>query len=260
MLRSSRRTNPGMALVSSQFGKRALRIAALGLLLSTLPGCQSITINAANQAQLRIVDASPDSPGLDFYQNQSVLAYNIGFGTASSYVPLAPGQYTVQADQAGTRTVLAQTGGTLIAGRQYTAIVGNVVASMQAGIIQDQAQPAPSGQVSVRILDWATRAGAVDVYLVPNSGTLQTTNPVATNVTFTGNTGYINVPAGTYAVAVVPAGTVPVSTTVTLLSDSQRNYPTGSVRTVVLIDQQIVTVPGVKAIVLDDYDSATING
>jgi hypothetical protein len=249
-----------MAAVSSNLGKRALRIGGLGLLLVGLPGCQSITINAANLAQLRIIDASPDAPPLDFYQNQSVLAYNVGFGTASSYVPLPPANYTLSADQAGTRTVLTSNNATLSAAHQYTAIVGNVLASLQTTILQDQTQPAPSGQISVRILNWATRAGTVDIYLIPSSATLTTVSPVATNVTFQGNTGYINIPAATYAIAVVPAGTVPVSSTATLLSGSQQAYGSGSVHTVVLIDQQIITVPGVKAIVVDDYESPTTQG
>lgn len=170
-----------MSTVSSHWVKRAWRFAALGVLLATLPGCQSITINAANQAQLRIVDVSPDSPGLDFYQNNSVFAYNVGFGTASNYVPLAPGGYTVTADQAGTRQVLASGSSTLTAARQYTAIVGNTLATLQVSILQDQSQPAPSGQTSVRILNWATRGGTVDIYLVPSSATLATTSPAATS-------------------------------------------------------------------------------
>lgn len=246
-----------MAAVPSQLGRRTLRFGVLSALLLTLPGCQSVTINAANVAQLRIVDASPDAPAIDFYQNNSALAYNIGFGTASSYVPLPPGSYTVAANQATTRTVLASTTSTLTAARQYTAIVGNVLASLQATVMQDQTQPAPTGQVSVRILDWATRTGAVDVYLVPSSASLATTNATATNLTLTSNSGYINIPAGTYSIAVVPAGSTASSSTATLLSGAQQNYITGSVRTVILIDQQVVTTPGVKTIVLDDYDSPT---
>lgn len=249
-----------MAAAPSQLGKRALLAGAAGLLLAGLPGCQSITVNAGNVAQVRVVDASPQSNGLDFYESNNALAYNLGFGTNTSYVPISPGTYTLTADATGTRQVLASASATLSAARQYTVIVGNVPANMQAVVLQDQTQPAPTGHVAVRILDWTTRTGAVDVYMVPSGGSITTTSPVATNVSFQGNTGYIDVPAGTYALAVVPAGTVPVSSTTTLLTGSQRYYGTGSVHTVVLIDQQIVTVPGVQAIILDDYESPTTQG
>ena len=131
---------------------------------------------------------------------------------------------------------------------------------MQETILTDQTTPAPTGQISVRLIDQATRVGAVDVYLVPSSGKLATTSPFVTGVNFGSNTGYINVPAGTYAIAVVPSGTVPISTTVTLLTGAQVGYSAGAVRTVVLIDQQIVTSPGVQAIVADDYDSPSATG
>jgi hypothetical protein len=231
------------------------RFAALGLLLAGLPGCQNIQTTATDSADIRFIDASPDAPGLDIYQNTTAVAYNLGFGTITSYVPLSQGTYTFAADAAGSRQVLVSAKQTLSVGHQYTAIVGNISASLQETILTDQSTPAPTGQVSLRFVDQATRVGAVDIYLVPSSGKLLTTSPIATDVVFTGNTGYINVPAGTYAIAVVPTGTVPISTTVTLLTGAQIAYSAGAVRTVVLIDSQIVTTPAVQAIVADDYDS-----
>ena len=244
-----------MAESPLQFAKVAARLAALGVLLATLPGCQSIDVGTANIAQIRIIDASPDSPGLDIYQNNTAVAYNLGFGTVTSYVQLPPGGYTISANSAGTKQVLVSAKQTLTAARQYTAIIGNVAASLQETILTDQISPAPTGQISVRVLDQATRVGAVDLYLVPSSGKLATTAPFLSNINFGSNSGYINVPAGTYSIAVVPTGTVPISTTVTLLTGAQVGYSAGAVRTIVLIDQQIVTSPGVQAVVASDYDS-----
>ena len=102
--------------------------------------------------------------------------------------------------------------------------------------------------------------GAIDIYLVPSGGKLTTTLPLLTNINFETNTGYVNIPAGTYAIAVVPTGTVPISTTTTLLTGPQVGYSAGAVRTVVLMDQQITSTPGVQAIVGDDYDSPTTTG
>jgi hypothetical protein len=240
--------------------KCAARLAALGLLCATLPGCQSIDVGAQNVTQVRVIDASPDAPGLDVYQNNSAIAYNLGFGTVTSYVPLAPGTYTLSADQASTKSVLVTAKAGLALGKTYTMLVGNVAANLQETILQDQNSPAPTGQIQVRFLDQATRVGAVDIYLVPSSGKLTTTAPFLTNINFGTNTGYVNAPAGTYAIAVVPAGTVPVTTTVTLLTGAQVGYSAGAVRTVVLIDQQITTTPGVQAVVASDYDSASAAG
>jgi len=239
----------------SATARRALTLGGLGLLLAGLPGCQSIDVNAPTVAQVRFINASSDSSGFDFYANSSALAYNVGFGYITSYIAESPGTYTLAADTPNTRQTLVAANAGLANGHQYTALVSNISASLQETVYVDQSQPAPSGQISVRVLDEATRVGAVDVYLVPSNGKLSTTSPFVTNLSFGSSSGYLAIPASTYAIAVVPTGTVPVSTTVTLLTGAQIGYASGSVRTIVLIDQQLVTSPGVQAIVASDYDS-----
>lgn len=249
-----------MANSFSHPAKSLARIASLGLALVLLSGCQSVMGTPENSAAIRFVAASPDSGGLDIFENTNVLVYNIGFGTITSYVPVASGTYTfaansAAADSTGTKQTLISAKQTVSAPHSYTAIIGNIEANLQETIVTDQTTPAPTGQVAIRFIDQATHVGAVDIYLVPSSGKLLTSSPIATDIVFAGNTGYINVPAGTYAIAVVPTGTVPISTTVTLLTGPQVAYSAGAVRTVILIDSQIVTTPAVQAIVADDYDS-----
>jgi hypothetical protein len=233
------------------------RLAAVLLAAGGLSGCQSINMDSA---QLRVIDASPDAGVIDSYQNSSGLAYNLGFGTVTSYVPMLPGVYTFASDKAGTRQTLVASTDTLAADKQYTEIVGNGLANMQQTIFLDQTVAAPAGHISVRLIHEATRSGAVDVYLVPTSGRLVNTAPIATDLGFGANSGYINVAEGTYAIDVVPTGTTPTASTVTLLSGAQIEYVSGAVRTVVLIDQETpggqhaAVTPGVQAIVADDAD------
>jgi len=53
----------------------------------------------------------------------------------------------------------------------------------------------------------------------------------------------------------VPTGTIPTSTTVATYTGAQTTYPGGSARTIILIDQQLVTTPGLQVITAADYDS-----
>jgi hypothetical protein len=250
--------HPGELKIERALNGCAGRFMAVLLAAATLSGCQSISMNSA---QLRVIDASPDSGVIDSYQNNSALAYNLGFGTMTSYVPMSPGAYSLVADKAGTRQTLVASNDTLISGKQYTEIVGNNLVNLQQTVLLDQSTPAPAGQIAVRLLNEATRSGPVDVYLVPTSGRLVNTSPIAVNLNFGANSGYINVPVGTYAIDVVPTGTTLASSTVTLLSGAQMEYASGAVRTVVLIDQEILgaqraaLTPGVQAIVADDVDS-----
>ena len=229
-------------------------VAGLSALLIGLPGCQSVTGSPATSL-VRIIDASPDAPALDVYQGSGVLAYNLGLGTITSYVPITPGNYTVQGDTAGTKQALVSATGTFLNGSQYTVLIGNYSNALQELILKDQSQAATTGQFNVRFIDQATRIGALDVYLVPTGSTIVTVKPVLTNTTFNANSGYISLPAGTYTLVLLAAGTVPTATVVPAYTGTAVVYGSGSARTIVLIDQQLVTAPGVQAIIANDYDS-----
>ncbi|MGA7157586.1 MAG: DUF4397 domain-containing protein [Acidobacteriaceae bacterium] len=241
--------------------RRVTLFAAMLLAALSLSGCQGISINSA---QLRVIDASPDAGVIDSYQNSSALAYNLAFGTMTTYIPMAPGPYTLAAEKAGTRQTLVTGNETLAAGKQYTQIIGAGLANLHQTILLDQSTPAPAGQVALRVVNETTRAGAVDVYLVPmteGSSKAMSASPLAFGLPASANTGYITMPEGTYAIDVVAAGTPLTSSTVTLLSGPQLEYASGAVRTIVLIDQETsaaphaTTTPGVQAIQGDDADA-----
>ena len=237
-----------------QLAQQAGRLAGLALFLATLPGCQSIA-GSPSLAQVRIVDASPDAPALDVYQGSGVIVYNLGYPNFTSYVPFTPGTYPIGVDKSGSQQQLITATGTFNANAQYTVLIGNYVASLQEQILSpDQNQPAPAGQVSFRFLDQAPAIGPVDIYLVPSNGTLLTTKPIATGVSFNSNTGYINVASGTYAIVTLASGTVPTSTTASLDTATSVYYPSGAARTVVLLGNPLQTTPALLVNILGDYE------
>ncbi len=231
-----------------------LALAALAGALGSLAltGCQAVDATSSS-TQVRIIAASADAPGLDIYAGNTAVAYNLGFGTVTSYVRVNPGIYTFSSDTAGSHQVLATSKNTLVTGNQYTLLVGNAQASLAQTVMVDQSQAAPSGQISIRFVDQSTRVGPVDVYLVPAGQKYTAVTPLLTGLTLPSNSGYMNVPAGTYSTVLVPAGVVPTSSTVTLYAGSQIGYTGGSATTVILIDQQIVTTPGLQVLAVPDY-------
>ncbi len=221
-----------------------------------LSGCQAV-VNSSSAAQVRVIDASPDAPGLDIYENSNVFAQNLGFGTVTSYVPIDTGTFTISANTAGTKQTLISAKNTFANATQYTVLIGNLAANLQEVVLTDQSQPAPSGQISLRFLDEATKIGGVDIYLVPAGQKFAAVTPLLTDVIFGTNTSYISVPTGTYTLVVVPTGTIPTSATVATYTGAQVSYSGGSASTVVLLDQQLVTTPGLQVITVSDYISAT---
>ena len=231
----------------------AVRLIASIAILGTLTGCQAI-VSSAPQAHVRIINATPDAPRLDLYQDSNALAFNLDFGTVTSYIQLAPGAYNITANTAGTRQVLSAAKTTFTTSGQYTVLVGNTAASLQQLILVDQSQPAPPGQTALRFINQATRAGAVDIYVVPAGQKFSAVSPLVTGIAFGTNTGYVNVPIGTYSLAMLPAGTVATSTTIAAYTGPQVTYSPGAARTIILIDPPLVATPGLKVITANDYD------
>src|SRR5580698_8883410 len=98
--------------------RRAARLTAVAALFGALSGCQAV--NNAPVTQVRIVNASPDARGLDIYNGSDALAFNLGSGTVTSYVPLPPGTYPIAAAPAGTRQNLTTSTAPLAASTHYT--------------------------------------------------------------------------------------------------------------------------------------------
>jgi Domain of unknown function (DUF4397) len=244
-----------MSVKPVHLGRTSARlVAALAVAVTvTLTGCGAIAASGP-EAQVRIIHATPDTSGLDIYQGPNALAFNLGFGAVTSYIPLTPGIYTIHADTAGSRQVLSSAKAAFASSTQYTVLLGNSAASLQQLTLTDQSQPAPPGQIALRFIDQATRIGATDIYLIPAGQKLSAVTPLITSTVFGTNTGYVNVPAGIYSLIMLPTATVPASSTVATYAGPQVTYSVGSARTIILIDQPLVTTPGLQVITAEDFD------
>jgi hypothetical protein len=240
---------------SFHLDRPAARLALACAALAALTGCGA-TVISAPEVHVRIINATPDTPRLDLYQDSNSLAFNLDFGTVTSYIHLPTGAYTITANTAGTRQVLSSSKTAFNTAGQYTVLLGNTAASLQQITLTDQSQPAPAGQTALRFINQATRTGAVDIYLVPAGQRISTVAPLVAGIAFGANTGYLNVPIGTYSVAILPAGASPGGTPAGVYAGPQIAYSAGSARTVILIDQSLVTTPGLRVITADDFDPA----
>ena len=232
------------------------RVAGTAIILFALIGCGAI-VSSAPAPQVRVVTASPDAPRLDIYQGSNALAHNLGFGTITSYIPLSSGSDTIAANTAGTKQLLSISKTNFESSGQYTVLIGSTAATMQQLILTDQSQPAPTSQIALRFLNQATHSGPIDIYLVPAGQRLTAVGPTVTNTLFGANTGYLNLPAGAYSLVMMPSGTIPPTPSLAIYSGPQVTYPSGSARTIILIDPQQASSPGLQVITAADFDPAT---
>ncbi|WP_263383184.1 DUF4397 domain-containing protein [Granulicella arctica] len=248
-----------MPLFTTHPGQGIRYAGLLGLCLVALTGCQSFS-SAGSSARVRVVDVSPDAPAVDIYQGNTGVAYNLGFGTTTSYLSLAPGPSTLTVDVAGSRQVLSTIEGSFSPEAHYTVLVSNSVANLQQVILTDRGQPTAakaSPSPSLRFIHQAGRSGPVDVYLVPAGHRLSSVTPVVTNLATGSYTGYLNIPACTCTVVMLPAGSTPSTVAMAVHSGAQTKYVGGSARTLILLDAQPSASSSVQVITTIDAEPLT---
>jgi len=246
-----------MSLAKQQPATQSVRTAALALCLALaalLTGCQSLS-STSSLARLRVINLSSDSGTLDVYHGNDAVAYNLSYGTVTSYVPLATGTATITTDTAGSRQVLSSLKQVFNPGGRYTMLVTNFAATLQPIILNDQVPPQSEAKPSVRIIHQALHTGAVDVYLVPAGQRLSSVTPLVVNLAPGAVTGYLAVPSSVFRVVMMPTGVVPASQSATLHTGAQINYLAGSARSLILLDAPPSLEAGVQVITTIDNET-----
>ncbi len=252
---------PGSLKVSRTL-RMLMRLAAVSLLLLGVAGCGSGGVGTP-AAQVRVVHAAADTGSLDVYSgtagstgaaDSAGVAYNLSFGSVTSYAPVPVPASKLFAVPTGTRTAMAGTPFNRSKAKQYTLLIDDGdAAALHAEVFTDQSQPAAPGQASLRFVQEAAKADALDLYLVPVNTPAGKPPPLVLGISPGRNSGYMNVPAGTYTLYVMVHG-MPLRTSgMTLYMGAATTYASGAAYTIVLMDQPAADIPAVQAVLLDDY-------
>jgi hypothetical protein len=224
-------------------------LAALTLASSVLLGCQSVQTSAPSQTQVRVIDASYNAPAIDVDVATTQIATNIGAATFTNYAFLSPENATAYVYPTGTTKATAQVAGEFLVAQQHSVLITDSGTTYTASILTDQPIAAPAGYFSIRFLQQAPKAGAVDIYLLASGGTLADANPVFSNVAPQSMEGYVNVVAGTYTIVVTPAGVI-----TTPYTSASITFVGGQVRTALIMDAQLTKNPPVTVTIGDDLN------
>jgi len=227
---------------------RTLCFLALSLAAVTLCGCTAVA-GSGPTTLVRVIDAAYNSQALDAYVASTPIAVNFAGPSIGNYAFLPPGAATIKVTPTGKNTSIAQLSGTLLASQQHTVFVTGQGVNLQVSLLSDQNSPAPAGSFSVRFLQQAVSTGAVDIYFVPDGTKIADAKPVLSAVLPGEVTAYTNIPVGTYDLIVLPAGTTknPYTSTPTA-------YSAGQVRTMLILDQQLLNTPPVNVLVANDVN------
>ncbi len=155
-------------------GKRSILITAvifatIAALLPTIP------TEAAGDAQIRVIHASPDTPPVDVYVDGARVISALGFTKSSDYQTIAAGKHDFQLYQGGaipatSDPVIQAKGMEIPAGAKLSLVGIGWLASIRTLVVDDRT-PAPTpGKAKLRFVhvgpdvqpvDFATKGGAV---------------------------------------------------------------------------------------------------
>jgi hypothetical protein len=158
------------------------------------------TAEGGEEANLRVVHASPDAPNVDVYVDDAEALTDVPFGAVSDYLALSTGSHAVRITAAGDADTVVFDEEVELMAADYTAVAqGELEESAENGfsvqVLEDDVEAPGSDTAAVRLVHLSPDAPAVDV-TVESSG-----DAVFDGVAF-GETATAEVPAGDYTLQV----------------------------------------------------------
>ena len=168
--------------------------------LTGLVGCGG----SSGDVSVRLVNASGYG-SLDLYIEDDLFLSSIDYGSVSGYTDTASGTVTTALTAADSSTYLLSQSRTLDSDTQYTIVAYGWQGALKSNIFTDDTDAADSGKTKVTVLNTATDAGSLDVYLTAEDDDLDASTPVASSVAGGATSSVTSVSSGTYRLRVTGA-------------------------------------------------------
>lgn len=153
-----------------------------------------------SKANVKVVHASPDAPGVDLLVDNTVAGTNLTFPNNTGYLQVNAGTRNVKVNVTGTSTTVIQANLNLMENKFYSVFAVNQVSAIEPLVFEDNLTNPASGKAHVRFIHLSPDAPAVNITLT--DGTI-----VFGNVAFKGSVDFTPLDAGTYNLQVRDAAT-----------------------------------------------------
>jgi hypothetical protein len=196
--------NPSRAYDLLAIGQLADESVTLLTLETTVdPTCaEALSImGTIDDSCIRLTHAAPDSAGIDVYVNDSVLAENLEYGTATEFVAVPAGEgriFDVTATSAPIEEAIIEADFTLDAGQAYEILLTGAPDNLELTITGVDLRPVPEGQARLGAIHVSPDTGSVDIGFADGPTLFE-------GLEFRGVSEYIAVDEGNYALQVRPA-------------------------------------------------------
>lgn len=157
------------------------------------------------KAQVRLVNASSGYSGLDLRVDNELRQGAVGYGNSAAYVEADPGKaFTLH--NAGSSTSLLNFTPNVSARRYYTVLAYGPLGALKQLVLDDNAGAPDTNRASLRVVNAAPDAGALDVYLTGTDDTLAASVPQQAGAAVDAVGAWLTVNSGSYRLRVTAAG------------------------------------------------------
>jgi hypothetical protein len=176
--------------------------------LLALGGCGTAITTGGGQASVRVVNASMDYAAVDMYLDDKRKIANVGYETGSPYLKVDADKYTTEFTLADASSALASFKQQYLRDDRYTFLAMGRTGGFQVLTLDETAGEASSGKTKVRLVNAATDAGNLDVYLTDATTALVDAAPTFANVSVDtlASEGFVVLDSGTYRLRATAAG------------------------------------------------------
>jgi hypothetical protein len=187
------------------FSIPAAVVLAIGFL--ALGGCDT-TSTTGGQASIRVVNASIDYAAVDMYLDDKRKISNVGYETGSSYVKVDADSYTTEFTRAEASSALKTFSQDFVADDHYTFLAMGRSGDFKVLTLEETVDPASKDKTKIRLVNAASDAGDLDVYLTDVTTPLEDVAPTFAGVAADtlGSEGIVTLDSGTYRLRVTAAG------------------------------------------------------
>lgn len=185
--------------------KKVFLAFAPAIMIAAILTTSSCKKDEATFANVLVVHASPNAPGVDLLiDNSKVNSAALTFPANTGYLKVESGTRNVKVNVTGTTTTVINADLALEEGKNYSVFAVNAVANIEPLVLADDLTTPASGKAHVRFVHLSPDAPAVDVAL--DGGAV-----VFANTAFKGSTAFTPLDAGAYNLEVRLAGTATVA-------------------------------------------------
>jgi hypothetical protein len=178
--------------------RNLLAVVAISAAAIAFSSCEKNNIDESGMANLKVVNASPNSNAQNFYlANSALVTTGLSFTAASNYISTYTGSRLVaEFRNMDTNTDFATGELWLFRGESYTVYLAGEGGNARVKLYQDDLSSPPSGKARIKFIHLSDGAPS-DIRIKTASG-----DNLVTNLSRNLASGYINIAPGTLSIAI----------------------------------------------------------